>query len=88
MPVACPAIDVPPHEREVRELTGVNSSLMLPLMRTDECIGVLVLARDKSGAFGIPEHIFPFLGVALVAAQKMIVKSWLPEGRESLASKL
>jgi hypothetical protein len=45
------AVDVPPHEREVRELTGVNSSLMLPLMRKDECIGVLVLARDKAGAF-------------------------------------
>ena len=43
---------------------------------------------DKSGTHGILEYIFPFFGVVLVAAQKMIVKSWLPEGREFLASNL
>ena len=52
------------------------------------CVRPIFSLSHKSGAFGIPEHIFPFLGIALVAAQKMIVKSWLPEGRESLAGKL
>src|SRR5258708_5478181 len=35
---------------------------------------------NKSGAHWILKHIFPFLVVAFVAAQNMIVKSWLPEG--------
>jgi GAF domain-containing protein/CheY-like chemotaxis protein/tetratricopeptide (TPR) repeat protein len=45
------AIDLPEHEREVRARRGINSSLMLPLLRKDECIGVLALARDKAGPF-------------------------------------
>ncbi len=45
------AIDLPAHERAVRERRGINSSLMLPLLRMDECIGVLVLAREKAGPF-------------------------------------
>ncbi len=45
------AIDLPVHERAVRERRGINSSIMLPLLRMDECIGVLALARDKAGPF-------------------------------------
>jgi len=45
------AIDLPAHERAVRDRNGINSSLMLPLLRKDECIGVLALARDKAGPF-------------------------------------
>ncbi len=44
-------IDLPEHERRIHELTRINSSLMLPLLRKDECIGVLVLARETAGAF-------------------------------------
>ncbi|HEX6138438.1 MAG TPA: GAF domain-containing protein [Casimicrobiaceae bacterium] len=45
------AIELPEHERNIGELSGVRSSLMLPLLRKDECIGVLVLARASVGAF-------------------------------------
>ncbi len=67
------AIEVPPHEREVRELTGVNSSLMLPLMRKNECIGVLVLARDKAGAFGDKEIALAksFVDQAVIAIENV-----------------
>ena len=44
--------------------------------------------RNKSGSHRILEYIFPFFSVTFIVAQKMIVKSWLPEGRELLARKL
>jgi GAF domain-containing protein/CheY-like chemotaxis protein/tetratricopeptide (TPR) repeat protein len=67
------AIEIPPHEREVRELTGVSSSLMLPLMRKNECIGVLVLARDKAGAFGDKEIALAksFVDQAVIAIENV-----------------
>jgi signal transduction histidine kinase len=37
-------IDLPEHERNIRDLFGVNSSLFLPLLRGEECIGLLALA--------------------------------------------
>lgn len=40
--------------------------------------------NDEPGAHGILEHVVPFLGVTLVAAQEMIVKAWLPIGNEFL----
>lgn len=43
-------------------------------------------ANDETGAHGILEHVVPFVGVALVATQEVIVKSWLPERREPLTS--
>ena len=39
---------------------------------------------DESAAHWILKYIFPFLSVAFVAAQKMVVKSWLPEGGKLL----
>ncbi len=45
------AIDLPVHERAVQARRGINSSLMLPLLRQDECIGVLAVARAKAGLF-------------------------------------
>ena len=38
------AIELPPHERAIHERTGLRSSLMLPLICNDDCIGVLVVA--------------------------------------------
>ena len=49
------AIDLPEHERRVRAVSGVNSSLMLPLLCERECIGVLALSRNRAGAFGAKE---------------------------------
>ena len=38
-------IDLPEHERRIQESHGVRSSLLLPLLREGECIGVLALVR-------------------------------------------
>ena len=44
-------IDVPPHEQLIARTTGCRASLMLPLLRGDDCIGVLVFQRSVAGAF-------------------------------------
>ncbi len=49
------AIELPANERRVHELTQVKSSLMLPLLRQGECIGVLALLRNVAGAFSDKE---------------------------------
>ena len=51
------AIDLPEHERRVRAVSGVNSSLMLPLLRQRECIGVLAFSRNRAGAFGANDKV-------------------------------
>ncbi len=48
-------IDVPPHERVVQDLTGANSAIYLPLLREDECIGVLALLGTRPNSFGPKE---------------------------------
>ena len=48
-------IDAPPHERAVQDLTGARSSLYLPLLREDECIGVLALVGARPNSFGPAE---------------------------------
>ncbi len=45
------AIELPEHEQRIREQTGVNASLFLPLLRGGECIGVLALIRHAAGVF-------------------------------------
>src|SRR5262249_14736690 len=44
-------IEVPEYERNISEKFGVNSSLFLPLLRQDQCIGVLALASKGTNAF-------------------------------------
>ncbi len=67
------AIDVPVHEQRVRELAGISASLMLPLMRQNECIGVLALARDKAGAFSEKEIALAesFVDQAVIAIENV-----------------
>ena len=48
-------IDLPEHERGIHVLFGVNASLMLPLLRENECIGVLAFARKQAIAFSEKE---------------------------------
>jgi GAF domain-containing protein len=36
-------IDLPDHERRIQDIIGVHSALFLPLLREDDCIGVLAL---------------------------------------------
>ena len=45
-------IDLPEHERRVRERLGVNSALYLPLLREGECIGALALVGSRPNNFG------------------------------------
>jgi signal transduction histidine kinase/CheY-like chemotaxis protein/signal transduction protein with GAF and PtsI domain len=47
--------DLPPHERTVREETGARSSVMLPIIRDSECVGVLVVTRTIARAFSEAE---------------------------------
>ena len=48
-------IDLPEHERHIREKYGINSSLFLPLLRAGECVGLLALARKRASIFGESE---------------------------------
>jgi GAF domain-containing protein/DNA-binding response OmpR family regulator/tetratricopeptide (TPR) repeat protein len=64
-------IDLPDHERRIRESYGVRSSLMLPLLREGECIGVLALVRKTPGAFSEAEIALAksFVDQALIAIE-------------------
>jgi two-component system, NtrC family, sensor kinase len=48
-------IDLPQHERQIREIHGVNSALYLPLLRNEECIGLFALAGKRPRIFGESE---------------------------------
>jgi signal transduction histidine kinase len=48
-------IDLPEHERHIREKYGINSSLFLPLLRAGECVGLLALAGKRPNMFGKSE---------------------------------
>ena len=45
-------IDLPEHERRIHETFGVNSVLYLPLLRGDECIGLLAVGGRRANIFG------------------------------------
>jgi GAF domain-containing protein len=49
------AIDLPEHERHIRETYGINSALFLPLLRAGECVGLLALAGKRPNIFGESE---------------------------------
>jgi GAF domain-containing protein/DNA-binding response OmpR family regulator len=48
-------IELPEHERGVQASLRVNASLMLPLVRDGECIGVLAVGRAKAQPFAPKE---------------------------------
>ncbi|MBK9114600.1 MAG: GAF domain-containing protein [Betaproteobacteria bacterium] len=45
------ALALPAHERTRHEQLGLNSTLYLPLLRGDACVGVLVLGNRRANAF-------------------------------------
>ncbi|HET9822953.1 MAG TPA: GAF domain-containing protein, partial [Burkholderiaceae bacterium] len=45
------AIELPEHEQTIHRQTGCRSSLMLPLLRGEEAMGVLIFQRDKPEPF-------------------------------------
>ena len=49
------AVELPAHAQRVRAASGCDASLMLPMLRGDECTGVLVLMRAQAGAFSDQE---------------------------------
>ncbi len=49
------AIELPPHEQQVQSGEGIRSSLMLPILQGEECIGALGIARREPGAFSAKE---------------------------------
>ena len=64
-------IDLPEHERHIHELFGINSAFYLPMLRDDECIGVLVIAGGRPNSFGPSEiaHAETFRDQALIAIE-------------------
>jgi len=48
-------IELPEFERRVQEQLGYRSAVYLPLLRDEECIGVLGLAGSRPGMFGETE---------------------------------
>ena len=44
-------VDLPLHEQEVQRRTGWQSMLILPLLRGDDCAGVLIFQREAALAF-------------------------------------
>jgi two-component system, NtrC family, sensor kinase len=47
--------ELPEHERVIRETFGVNSALYLPLLRGEDCIGLLALIGGRPNMFGESE---------------------------------
>ena len=45
------AVELPAHEKVRHEQLGLNSTLYLPLLRGDVCVGVLVLGSKRANAF-------------------------------------
>ena len=67
------AVDLPEQQQGVYDRLGVRSSLMLPLLRADECIGVLALGRVKAGAFTDAEIALAksFVDQAVIAVENV-----------------
>jgi hypothetical protein len=64
-------IALPEHERRIHETFGVNSVLYLPLLRADECIGLLAVGGRRANIFGPSEiaQTESFRDQALIAIQ-------------------
>ena len=67
------AIELPPHEQRVQAAEGIRSSLMLPIMQGDECLGALGVARAEPGEFSAREIALlrAFVDQAVIAIQNV-----------------
>jgi GAF domain-containing protein/CheY-like chemotaxis protein len=67
------AIELPPHEQQVQRVEGFRSSLSVPIMQGQECIGVLGIARVKPGEFNAKEIALmrAFVDQAAIAIQNV-----------------
>ncbi|MGE5105821.1 MAG: GAF domain-containing protein, partial [Betaproteobacteria bacterium] len=64
-------LELPPHERKIRDRSGVRSSLLLPLICDNECVGVLVIAHSRPHAYDDSEIALArsFVDQAVIAIQ-------------------
>ena len=67
------AIELPERERRIRASSGMTASLMVPLLRERECIGVLVFGRRTPGPFRDAEVALAesFADQALIAIENV-----------------
>ncbi len=65
------AIELPPHEQRVQASEGIRSSLSLPILQGDECIGAFGIARSAPGEFNAREIALmrSFVDQAVIAIQ-------------------
>ena len=63
------AIELTAHPRALQQELGVQSSLMLPMQRDGECIGVLAAGRARPSDFSAQavELLGSFVGLAMIA---------------------
>src|ERR1700761_8149318 len=66
-------IELPPHEREIQRIIGVQASLFLPLLRDDECIGVLAVIDRRPRTYSESEIALgqSFCDQALIAIENV-----------------
>jgi GAF domain-containing protein len=50
-------IELPEHERNIHQMLGIASALYLPLLRNNECLGLLGLAGRRPNIFGPAEIV-------------------------------
>ena len=76
-------IDLPEHEHRIQAIIGVHSALFLPLLREDECIGVLALTCKRPRTFSESEIALAesFRDQALIAIENTRLFN---ESREAL----
>ncbi|MCZ4315453.1 GAF domain-containing protein [Comamonadaceae bacterium G21597-S1] len=66
-------LELPLHERGIREQFGVESALYLPLMRGNTCTGLLAFVSSRAHAFGAKEMaiVESFRDQALIAIENV-----------------
>ncbi|HYL90713.1 MAG TPA: GAF domain-containing protein [Burkholderiales bacterium] len=81
------AIALPPHEQRIHA-SGVASSLMAPLIRGDECFGVLGFLRSTSGAFSESEIALAqsFADQAVIAIENVRLFKELQQRTDALTN--
>ncbi len=67
------SMDLPAKERQIRAASGMAASLMVPMVREGECIGVLVFGRKTPGPFRDTEIALAesFADQALIAIENV-----------------
>jgi len=66
-------IELPAHERMIQDRLGIQTALFMPLLRDDECIGLLSVAGTRANLFGESEIALAesFRDQALIAIENV-----------------